>query len=87
MSDSYNTLTAEEKYVIQQKGTERPFVGIYTDHFGIFFTKVCVDTVTTACIIYWGGKVVGTLGGWVGFTQMCVDTVTCACIWRGLGWG
>jgi peptide methionine sulfoxide reductase MsrB len=33
MTEGYNTLSAEEKYVIQQKGTERPFVGIYTDHF------------------------------------------------------
>lgn len=32
MADSYNELTAQEKYVIQQKGTEAPFVGEYTDN-------------------------------------------------------
>ena len=43
MTDGYNTLSAEEKYVIQQKGTERPFVGIYTDHFegGHYICKQC----------------------------------------------
>ena len=43
MTDGYNTLSAEEKYVIQQKGTERPFVGIYTDHFegGSYICKQC----------------------------------------------
>tara|TARA_B110000046_G_scaffold167685_1_gene185510 strand:- start:5585 stop:5953 length:369 start_codon:yes stop_codon:yes gene_type:complete len=43
MGDSYNELTAEETYVIQQKGTERPFVGAYTDHFdgGHYVCKRC----------------------------------------------
>jgi methionine-R-sulfoxide reductase len=43
MTDGYNTLSAEEKYVIQQKGTERPFAGIYTDHFegGRYICKQC----------------------------------------------
>jgi methionine-R-sulfoxide reductase len=43
MTDGYNTLSAEEKYVIQQKGTERPFVGTYTDHFegGRYICKQC----------------------------------------------
>ena len=43
MSDKYNELSADEKYVIQQKGTERPFVGGYTDHFegGQYLCKQC----------------------------------------------
>ena len=32
MANYYNELTAEEQYVILQKGTERPFVGAYTDN-------------------------------------------------------
>ena len=43
MSDKYHELSADEKYVIQQKGTERPFVGVYTDHFegGQYLCKQC----------------------------------------------
>ncbi|ETN91696.1 Peptide methionine sulfoxide reductase MsrB [Gammaproteobacteria bacterium MOLA455] len=38
-----NPLTAEEKYVIQDKGTERPFVGEYTDtaDCGLYICKQC----------------------------------------------
>ena len=32
MTDNYNELNAQEQYVILQKGTERPFVGEYTDN-------------------------------------------------------
>ncbi|MEY3452232.1 MAG: hypothetical protein RL711_2060 [Bacteroidota bacterium] len=40
---SYNQLTAEEKYVILNKGTERPFVGKYTDlkDKGVYTCKQC----------------------------------------------
>jgi methionine-R-sulfoxide reductase len=43
MADSYNELTAQEKYVIQQKGTEAPFVGEYTDNKaqGLYQCKQC----------------------------------------------
>jgi methionine-R-sulfoxide reductase len=45
MSDSvkYNTLNEFERYVIEQKGTERPFTGVYTDHFeeGTYHCKKC----------------------------------------------
>jgi len=35
-----NELTAEEKYVIENKGTERPFSGEYDDHY-VSGTYVC----------------------------------------------
>ena len=45
MSDTikYNPLTEFEKFVIEQKGTERPFTGIYTDNFeaGTYQCKKC----------------------------------------------
>ena len=43
MADSHNELTAQEKYVIQQKGTEAPFVGEYTDNKaqGLYQCKQC----------------------------------------------
>lgn len=43
MAHSYNELTAQEKYVIQQKGTEAPFVGEYTDTKaqGLYQCKQC----------------------------------------------
>ena len=34
MSNNYNELNAQEQHVILQKGTERPFVGEYTDNKG-----------------------------------------------------
>ncbi|MBD3156208.1 methionine-R-sulfoxide reductase [Candidatus Peregrinibacteria bacterium] len=45
MSDdnTYNTLTEEEKRVIEGKGTEAPFSGEYADHFedGVYACKKC----------------------------------------------
>ncbi len=42
-STAYNKLNDFEKYVIEQKGTERPFTGEYTDHFerGTYVCKKC----------------------------------------------
>lgn len=39
----YNELTSEEKYVIENKGTERPFTGEYDKHFesGIYICRKC----------------------------------------------
>ena len=39
----YNEVNTEEQYVIQQKGTEPPFVGKYTDHSaqGMYLCKQC----------------------------------------------
>jgi methionine-R-sulfoxide reductase len=42
-SIQYNKLTEFEKYVIEQKGTERPFTGEYTDLFekGTYVCRKC----------------------------------------------
>ena len=43
MSQKFNELTPEEKYVIEQKGTERPFTGEYDKHFvsGTYICRKC----------------------------------------------
>ena len=40
---NYNALTPEEERVIIHKGTERPFSGIYNNHFksGVYSCKRC----------------------------------------------
>ncbi|WP_066350528.1 methionine-R-sulfoxide reductase [Aliarcobacter skirrowii] len=39
----YNQLNDEERYVIEQKGTEYPFSGIYNDFYedGVYLCKKC----------------------------------------------
>ena len=41
--ENYNTLSNEEKRVIIEKGTERPFSGKYNDHYvnGVYLCKQC----------------------------------------------
>ena len=43
MSETRNDLSAEEKYIILDKGTERPFTGKYDDFFadGHYICKQC----------------------------------------------
>jgi len=43
MSDKHSDLTPEEKYVILQKGTERPFTGEYDDFYekGNYHCRQC----------------------------------------------
>lgn len=43
MSESYRDLTPEEKYVILQKGTERPFTGEFDDFYerGNYHCRQC----------------------------------------------
>ena len=40
---TYNTLTLQEAYVIEQKGTERPFTGEYDDFYeaGVYLCRRC----------------------------------------------
>jgi peptide-methionine (R)-S-oxide reductase len=40
---TYNPLTAEERYVIERKGTERPFTGEYDDFYeaGTYICRRC----------------------------------------------
>ena len=42
-NQSYNALTAEEKYIIEHKGTERPFTGEYDDFYesGSYICRKC----------------------------------------------
>ena len=42
-NQSYNSLTAEEKYIIEHKGTERPFTGEYDDFYesGSYICRKC----------------------------------------------
>jgi methionine-R-sulfoxide reductase len=43
MTTQYNELTPEERYVIEQKGTERPFTGEYDDFYeaGTYICRRC----------------------------------------------
>ena len=42
-SSTYNPLSAEERYVIESKGTERPFTGEYDDFYeeGVYSCRRC----------------------------------------------
>lgn len=43
MTTQYNELTPDERYVIEQKGTERPFTGEYDDFYqaGTYICRRC----------------------------------------------
>ncbi|MAJ86622.1 MAG: methionine-R-sulfoxide reductase [Cellvibrionales bacterium TMED148] len=47
MTEKFNELTTEERYVILRKGTEPPFSGIYNEHFvkGVYHCKQCDATL------------------------------------------
>ena len=69
---SYNSLTSEERYVIESKGTERPFTGKYDDFYeeGSYVCRKCdaelyrsVDKFDAHC-------------GWPSFDKEVPDAVT-----------
>lgn len=43
MTEKFNKLTTEERYIILEKGTELPFSGVYNEHFakGVYHCKQC----------------------------------------------
>ena len=46
----YNELTDEESYVLEQKGTERPFTGEYNNHYveGVYLCRKCDNPLYTS---------------------------------------
>jgi len=50
MAKEYNKLTEEEAYIIEQKGTERPFTGEYNDHYipGTYACRKCDQELYTS---------------------------------------
>lgn len=69
--DWQNRLTADEYYVLRQKGTERPFTGLYTDVFetGVYRCKGCHAKLFDSDSKYHSGC------GWPSFDKTINDTV------------
>ena len=67
----YNELTQEEKYVIENKGTEYPFTGIYNDFYekGVYICKKC-DTP-----LYKSDDKFKSGCGWPSFDDEIIDSV------------
>ena len=56
MSKQLNPLTPDEKYVIQGKGTERPFMGEYTDTTaaGLYIWAGALEFCVWSGTVTWG---------------------------------
>lgn len=69
--DWQNRLTADEYYVLRQKGTEPPFTGLYTDVFetGVYRCKGCHAKLFDSDSKYHSGC------GWPSFDKTINDTV------------
>ena len=63
--DTFNALSAEEKYIIEGKGTERPFTGEYDDFYeaGIYVCRRCNAE------LYRSGDKFDARCGWPAFDQ------------------
>jgi methionine-R-sulfoxide reductase len=68
----FNSLTAQEKYVIEAKGTEEPFSGKYYQHFapGVYNCKKC------AFPLYTSAHKFSSNCGWPSFDSCIPEAVT-----------
>ena len=69
---SYNTLTPEERWVIERKGTEPPFTGEYDDFYepGIYLCRQCDAE------LYLSDRKFDAHCGWPAFDQEISGAVT-----------
>lgn len=67
----FNELTPEESYVIDKKGTERPFTGEYDDHYtsGTYICKKCDNPLYTSEAKFKSGC------GWPAFDDIIENAV------------
>jgi methionine-R-sulfoxide reductase len=70
-AQSYNPLSSEERYVIEMKGTERPFTGEYDDFYeeGAYLCRRCNAR------LYRSGDKFDAHCGWPAFDQEIPDAV------------
>jgi methionine-R-sulfoxide reductase len=70
-SSNYNPLSAEERYVIENKGTERPFTGEYDEFYeeGVYVCRRCNSK------LYRSDDKFDAHCGWPAFDQEIPDAV------------
>lgn len=68
---NFNILTEEESYVIERKGTERPFTGEYDKHFvtGVYICRKCEQP------LYRSESKFNSGCGWPAFDDEITDAV------------